>query len=167
MTYAGAMAASARFEQSAEIVPAIAILEGFRKFADAADLAPLEFLRLHFRLASLWRLYTQNLMQQADALAKALHAAEKCRLPEAREVACRPRPVGKFPLSVPCLAASPFSSSSSSSSSASCVTPGKHVRGGGRRRGEEGDEACFCAFVDLQDHTDPWSPAPVASRASA
>ena len=110
VTYAGAMAASARFEQSAEIVPAIAILEGFRKFADAADLAPLEFLKLQLRLASLWRLYTQNSVQLADALAKALNAAEKCRLPEAREVAPPPP----------------------SSSSASCVTPGKHARGGHR-----------------------------------
>jgi hypothetical protein len=81
LTLALAMQASARFEKAGHIAPAISVLVGFRD-ADAetggAALTPFELLRLHTRLASLFRVYTNNANEMEDHVNLAVMWASKC-----------------------------------------------------------------------------------------
>lgn len=83
LTLAGAMQASAGFEKAGHIAPAISVLVGFVDAMHAAEtggaaLTPFELLRLHTRLASLFRVYTRNVNEMEDHVNLALRWAGQC-----------------------------------------------------------------------------------------
>jgi hypothetical protein len=84
---AGAIRVSAEFERAGKegIIPAIALLIGFKKIHSSA-LSPMELVRLHCRCASLYRMYTENRQDERHHLNLAVNALDKDRSDSATEL---------------------------------------------------------------------------------